>query len=192
MRGPPSQFTLAELIGLVALCGMAFALLRTWAAPLGVGVLIVIPGFALGCARGGKGIIGGMLSGCLIPLGMATLWFVAECVHGIRTIGEALDFLPALFGLCITCLMWSALLSTSLHLVDRRWLGASHRDRLAARFIGEGIRFLPDDNEVDWLARRFMGEGIRFLPDEDRSEPLAGSDREQATSNPDSEGGMDG
>jgi hypothetical protein len=166
MRAPPSQFTLAEMIGLVALCGVAFALLRTWAAPLGAGVLVVIPGFVMGCARGGTGIIGGMLSGCLIPMGMAASWVAVEYLYGIRTIRESLDLVPALIPILVACLMWSSLFSAFLYFVDRRWLGASHRDRLAARFIGEGIRFLPGDGEANRLATPFFGQGIRFLSDD--------------------------
>ncbi len=47
MKPPRTHFALRELMGLVALCAVAFALLTTSVAPLGVGVLVIIPGFVL-------------------------------------------------------------------------------------------------------------------------------------------------
>jgi hypothetical protein len=180
VRPPRSQFTLGELMGLVALCAVGFALLTTPIAPLGAGVLVVVPGFVLGRIKGGTGIIGGSASGCLIPMGIASLWAAAEYTSGIRSLRETLDFLPALYLLFVICLVWSSLLSTALYVADRRLQGASRTKRLAARDLGQGIRFLPDDEQ-----------GIRFLPDDDRAASIGDSRSEPATSASASSGGAD-
>ena len=81
MKPPQSQFTLGELMGLVALCAVGFALPTIWLAFLGAGpLLVVVPGFVIERARGGTGIIGGIVSGCLIPMGLASLWAAVEYV----------------------------------------------------------------------------------------------------------------
>jgi hypothetical protein len=158
-------------MGLVALCAVGFALLTTPVAPLGAGVLVVVPGFVLERIRGGTGIIGGTASGCFIPTGIASLWAAVEYVFGIRTIRETLNFLPALYLLLVVCLVWSSLLSTALYVADRRLQGTSRTNRLAMRYLGQDIRFLPDDDE-----------GIRFLPDDQQPARIGDSGSETAIS----------
>ena len=146
MKPPQSQFTLLELMGLVALCAVSFALLTTPAALLGAGVMVVVPGFVLDRARGGTGIIGGTVSGCLIPMGFALFWAVIEYAFGTQSIGELLNFFPALYLLFVLCLVWSGVLSSILHVVDRRLQGHSRSKRLVTGSGDPGIRFLPDDD----------------------------------------------
>jgi hypothetical protein len=159
VKPPQNQYTLGELMGLVALCAVAFALLTTSVAPLGVGLLIVIPGFVLERVRGGTGFIGGIVSGCLIPMGASTGWTVIEFHLGGRSIGETLNFLPALYLLFVVCLVWSSLASSILYVLDRRLQGPLRSKKPATGPADAGIRFLSD-------------EGIRFLSDEDRPGPV--------------------
>ncbi len=145
MKTPRSQFTLSQLMGLVALCALGFALLTTSVAPMGAGVLAVLPGFVFERIRGGEGIIGGTISGCLIPMGLASIWAALEYFLGLRSIGETLDFFPALYMLFVLCLVWSGLASTVLYVLDRRLQGPPRAKRPVMETVDRGIRFLPDD-----------------------------------------------
>jgi hypothetical protein len=147
VKHPQSQFTLLELMGLVALCALAFALLTTPASPVGAGVLVVVPGFVIERARGGTGIIGGTVSGCLIPVALALAWAVFEYSLGTQSISEFLGFFPALYSLFVLCLVWSGWLSSILYLLDRRLRGHPRSMELATGSFDPGIRFLPDDDE---------------------------------------------
>ncbi len=62
MRPPRIQFTIRRLIVLIALCGLFFAALRTPFGFLAVYALAALPGFLIGRARGGSGIVAGALS----------------------------------------------------------------------------------------------------------------------------------
>jgi hypothetical protein len=129
----------------------------TSVAPLGVGVLVIIPGFVLERARGGTGIIGGMISGCLLP---AVVWFPAAVIElyvSRSPIAEYLNLLPALYLLLVICLVWSGLACSLLYVVDRRLQGPSRRNEPASPSVDRGIRFLSNDPE-----------GIRFLPEDTR------------------------
>ncbi len=175
MRPPRSQFTLGELMGLVALCAMGFALLTTSVAPLGVGVLVIIPGFVLERARGGTGIIGGMISGCVLP---ALVSFPAAVIQLYLTDSpsvEYLNLLPALYLLLVICLVWSSVACSLLYVVDRRLKGPSRASGPERPFIDPGIRFLSNDSR-----------GIRFVPDDDRSGsvPEAGHQRGESVRGP--------
>jgi hypothetical protein len=148
LKPPRNQFTLGELMGLVALCALGFALLTTPCSLLGAGVLVVVPGFALEQVRGGTGIIGGIVSGCLIPMVAAIAWAGIEFLIGGTTIGETLNFLPALYLLFAACLVWSSLASSLLYVVHRRFQGQPRWKRPATSTgpIDAGIQFLPDDD----------------------------------------------
>ena len=162
MNPPRKQFTLGELMGLVALCGLGFALLTTPCALLGAGVLVVVPGFVLEKVRGGTGIIGGIVSGCLIPMGAATAWAGIEFLMGGMTMGEMLNFLPALYLLFAACLVWSSLASSLLYVVHRRFHGQPRWKQPATGPNDAGIRFLPDDDRPGpvRLARNAPGSTI--------------------------------
>jgi hypothetical protein len=67
----PLRFTIRQLIGLIAVCAVTFALLRT---PFGFVVVafgFVVPGFLIERAGGGDGVIGGAVSASLIGGGLA-------------------------------------------------------------------------------------------------------------------------
>lgn len=73
MRLPRPQFTIRNLLALVAVCAVLLTLLRT---PLGLVILafmIALPGFLLERSRGGAGILGGALSSGLIA---GAIWTV--------------------------------------------------------------------------------------------------------------------
>jgi hypothetical protein len=133
-------------MALVALCAVSFALLTTSAAPLGVGVLIVVPGFVLDRVRGGTGLVGGMVSGCVIPMALMSIWAGIEYLTGFQTLSETLDFLPALYLLFVICLVWSSSTSGLLYLIDGRLQGRQRADHLGTKPDDTGIRFLPDDD----------------------------------------------
>jgi hypothetical protein len=143
-------------MGLVALCALGFALLTTLAAPLGAGVLVVLPGFVIERARGGAGIIGGTVSGCIIPMVLALALAALEWLFGGSTFPEFLEFFPALYLLFVICLVWSGLASSLLYIVDRRLRKDTRSARLAPDSFDAGIRFLSDS-------------GIRFLADDERT-----------------------
>jgi hypothetical protein len=65
------RFTIRQSLLLIAICAVAFALLRTPFLPLVIGFGLVLPGFLIERARGGSGILGGACSGGLIALGVA-------------------------------------------------------------------------------------------------------------------------
>jgi hypothetical protein len=144
-------------MGLVALCAVGFALLTTSAAPLGVGVLVIIPGFVLGRARGGTGIIGGMISGCVLPVVVSLPAAIIDLYLTESPFMEYLDLLPALYLLTVICLVWSSLACGLLYVADRRLQGPWRPNTPAPAPIDRGVRFLSNDPQ-----------GIRLLPDDDR------------------------
>jgi hypothetical protein len=156
MRPPQSQFTMRELMGLVALCAVGFALLTTSVAPLGIGVLVIIPGFVLERARGGTGIIGGMISGCLLPAVVSVPWALIQLYLTGSPLSEYLNLLPGLYLLLVICLVWSGPACSLLYVVDRWLRGPTHRHAPRPP-IDQGIRFLSNDPG-----------GIHFLPDDGR------------------------
>jgi hypothetical protein len=146
VKPPRNQFTLGELMGLVALFALSFALLTTSMAPLGVGVLIVVPGFVLERARGGKGIIGGIISGCVLPQVVAMAWAAFDLLLGGLQGREILNIIPAFYLLFVISLVWSVAASGLLYVVDRRFLGPPRSNPRATSPIDAGIRFLSDDD----------------------------------------------
>jgi hypothetical protein len=73
MRFPRYQFTIGRLIVWIAVCGVAFAIMRMPYGFIAVFFFVVFvglpgPGFAIGRARGGSGIIGGALSTSVVIL----------------------------------------------------------------------------------------------------------------------------
>jgi hypothetical protein len=73
MKPPRYQLTLHQLMVLVAFCALSFALLATPAAPMIVAISIVLPGIAIDRARGGEGVVGGILAGGFAAI--AFIWF---------------------------------------------------------------------------------------------------------------------
>ncbi len=73
MKQPRYQLTLHQLMVLVAFCAISFAMLATAAAPVIVAIWIVLPGIAIDRARGGEGVVGGILAGGFAAV--AFIWF---------------------------------------------------------------------------------------------------------------------
>jgi hypothetical protein len=173
VNSPKSQFTLAELMGLVALSAVGLALLTaTSFVVLGIGVLVVLPGFVIERAKGGTGIIGGVISGCALP---ASISFPAALLQLYITdspFSDYLNLLPALYLLFVLCLVWSGFFSSILYLVDRRLQGQSRASRPAPRLSDAGIRFLPDDDHRKHVPPE---AGIRYLGSD--AAPNGGPDR---------------
>jgi hypothetical protein len=132
-------------MGLIAICGVSFALLTTPFILVGAGVLIVVPGFVLERVRGGTGILGGSISGCLIPMVLLSIWAAIEYLTGIRTLRDTLDFFPALYLVFVVCLTWSSFSSCLLYVIDRRLQGRKRSDWLSMAATDPGIQFLPDE-----------------------------------------------
>jgi hypothetical protein len=146
VKPPQNQFTLGELMGLVALFALSFAMLTTSMAPLGVGVLIVLPGFVLERARGGRGIIGGIISGCVLPQVVAMGWVAFDLLLGGLPGREILTILPTFYLIFVISLVWSIAASCFLYVVDRGLQGPRRSKELATGPIDAGIRFLSDDD----------------------------------------------
>jgi hypothetical protein len=75
---PRFQFTIRGLIVIIALCGVGLALLRTPSGVVVVCLTIHLPGFAIGRARGGSGIITGALATAIFFALMTVYQFVHE------------------------------------------------------------------------------------------------------------------
>ena len=71
MPFPRLRFTIRQLIGLIAICGVACAVLRTPVGFVALAFGFVVPGFLIERASGGDGVIGGALSASLIAGGLA-------------------------------------------------------------------------------------------------------------------------
>jgi hypothetical protein len=143
VKPPRSQHTLSELMGLVAVCAVGLALLTTRLAPIGIGVLIVLPGFVVGRVKGGSGLIGGIVSGCLIPMSLMTAWEILEYGAGLRTTAQMLDLFPALYLTFHVGLVWSFLASGVFYFLDRQLQGCQRSNRGGTGTDAAGIRFLP-------------------------------------------------
>lgn len=141
----PRQYTLGELMGLVAISGVGFALLTTDLALLGVGLLVVLPGFVLGRARGRTGIVGGIISGCALPLVGTLAWLAMDFRVHASPSDEAFNILPALYMIFMVCLVWSGVVSCLLYALDRRLQGGSVPVPDRPGPPDAGIRFLPDE-----------------------------------------------
>jgi hypothetical protein len=121
-----------------------------------VGVLVIIPGFVIERARGGTGIVGGIISGCVLPTVALLPTAVIDLYLRRSPAIEYVNLLPVLYMLLVICMVWSGVSCSLLYVVDRKLRGPSRR-HVPAPSIDQGIRFLSNDPE-----------GIRFLPDEDR------------------------
>lgn len=126
MKRPRPQFLISELIALVALCASGFALLKTMVAPLGVVLLAIVPGFVVERLRGGPGIIGGTISGSLIPPGIASYFIARAYRDGSRPIEKIVSDLPILGVLFVICLACSISASTAFYVLDMGLRGPHH------------------------------------------------------------------
>lgn len=147
MRRPRFQFTLRLLIVLIAVCGVSLALLRTRFGFIVVYVGAALPGFLIGRARGGSGIIAGAISESVI-LGFLAIGLIvydsARIYSGEQAIAATfgLTILVAgfafVFGLLVSAVLFvvfqlAKLLirerrpDESLHPVEIRWLDQDDR-----------------------------------------------------------------
>jgi hypothetical protein len=109
------QFRVGQLLKLIVLCALVFALVRTPFAPLVVMVCIVLPGFIIGRRNGGNGILGGTVAGCLAGgIAAVAILFVLAFSRDAQKgdLGVALLFGPpsaifwgTLFGAMISVLL---------------------------------------------------------------------------------------
>ena len=110
------QFKLRQLMVLVLVCAVVFALLTTPAVVLVVAVGIVIPGFLIDRLRGYSGVVGGMVSAALAPMGLGIAvytydFFTATNSNLADYLGPPAITLP-MIG--VAGLAWGALVSTML------------------------------------------------------------------------------
>jgi hypothetical protein len=70
---PRFQFTLRQLMVLVAFCAISLALIETPAILVILAIWIVLPGIAIDRAQGGEGIVGGAIAGQVAAVVIMTL-----------------------------------------------------------------------------------------------------------------------
>jgi hypothetical protein len=117
---PPARFrfTLRQAGLLVAVCAVVFALLRTLAgAFLVIMVGPVLPGFIIGRVKGGRGIVGGMLSAVLASGGYGLACYLYDCFFHNPADVVVPEPLPFLFFLLIMGLIWGIFVSNLLCLI---------------------------------------------------------------------------
>jgi hypothetical protein len=112
------RFTLRQAGLLVAVCAVAFALLRT---PTGAFLLVligpVLPGFIIDRVRGGRGFVGGMLSAAITSAGYWLVCYLyAYFFHDLADMLEPAP-LPFLMFLLIMSLIWGIFVSILLTIV---------------------------------------------------------------------------
>jgi hypothetical protein len=126
MQTPRFGFTIRQLLALIAICAVVFALLRTPVGFLVIAVASVLPGFLIQRARGGEGILGGALSAaltaCLLVCAAALLFFVS--IEGPRAprLGELVvavlfslfpaSLLAFLLGWIFSCMIYAMMKRT--------------------------------------------------------------------------------
>jgi hypothetical protein len=122
MRPPRFRFTIWQLIGLIAICAVVCAVLRT---PLGFAIMpfgFVAPGLLIGRARGGDGVIAGAVSASLIAGGLTLAGSALAFVMGpsrVRTLPEAfsmvlvssiaVSFVAFVLGVVLSSLLYAIL-----------------------------------------------------------------------------------
>jgi hypothetical protein len=107
------------LVKLIGVCAIVLALIRSPAAPPVVAVGIALPGFLIGRARGGAGILGGATSAGLVCAG----WGIAMYVYAyfFPEPGPVLDLGPLLTIPVLSAygLIWGAAVGIAFHLLTR-------------------------------------------------------------------------
>jgi hypothetical protein len=119
MQGPLFRFTLGQLIKLIAVLAMFFALLRTPAWPLILAIVPIIPGFALDWSKGGPGLLGSMLAGAIGGLGLGIVILVYSHLFDGSSSGVA-DLFWLLGGAAYLSLMglaWGVCVGTWLFVI---------------------------------------------------------------------------
>jgi hypothetical protein len=112
------QFTLRQLMGLVLVCGVVFALLSTPIGPIVAAIVIVLPGFVIDRWRGGNGTFGGMVSATLALVFLQIATFAYYAVNPNPVVTDYLGpFLLALVVIVIGGIIWGAMSSALFQLV---------------------------------------------------------------------------
>jgi hypothetical protein len=117
MSRPRFQFTLGQLVKLIFVCALVLPSLRT---PGGAMVLaligLVLPGYILDRIKGGTGIGGGILCGCLTFVGYGLISYIDAYLFRDPTvvIGDPLLILPLFL---VAGLLWGAAVSIALHFI---------------------------------------------------------------------------
>jgi hypothetical protein len=112
---PKMQFTLGQLMGLIAVCALGLAALSTPFALFVVAIGIVVPGFTIDRFRGGAGILGAMTSASVALLSLGGAVYVYSYLNADSVL---LDYLGSavltLLMLGIAGVVWGALVGTVL------------------------------------------------------------------------------
>jgi hypothetical protein len=112
------QFSLGQLMRLIAVCAVVFAALSTPFALFVVAIGIVVPGFLFDRLRGGAGILGAMVSAAVVLVILGIAGYTYYYLHPDPAL---LDYLgpPALtlFMLGIAGVVWGAMVGTILDVV---------------------------------------------------------------------------
>ncbi len=114
-RHAKMQFTLGQLMGVIAVCAVVFAALLTPFALFVVAIGIVAPGFLIDRFRGGAGILGAMISASVVLVILGIACYAYYYLHPDPVL---LDYLgpPALtlFMLGTAGVVWGAMVGTIL------------------------------------------------------------------------------
>ena len=165
MRMPRFQFTIGRLLVIIAVCGVSFALLRTPFGFLVVLVAMVLPGFFIGRARGGSGVIAGAFS----MSGLTALLAAILILFGEAHSAPSIEALPAIFAMAVMLLFFAFVMglavSGALYLVFRLYRHVFPRDRWVE--LSDGIHWLPatsSDGSPESPRRADSSDGIRWVP----------------------------
>ena len=165
MRISRFQFTIGRLLIIIAICGVSFALLRTPFGFLVVLVAMVLPGFFLGRARGGSGVIAGAFSMSALTALLAAIMILFRAAHSAPSIAA----LPGILAMAVMLLFFAFVMglavSGALYLVFKLYRHVFPRDRWVE--LSDGIHWLPvpSSEGVPESARLAeSSDGIRWIP----------------------------
>jgi hypothetical protein len=112
---PKLQYTLGQLMGLVALCAVTFAALATPLAIFVAAIGIAIPGLVIDRFRGGAGVLGSMVSSAVT---LVILGIYAYINFYLRSDTAWLDYLGSpvltLFMLALAGVAWGSLVGSAV------------------------------------------------------------------------------
>jgi hypothetical protein len=120
MQLPRIRFTIRQLLGLIVICAVAFASLRTPFGFVVVAFAFVAPGFLIERSRGGDGVIGGGVSASLIAGGLVMAGSALALAVGpphARTLSNASMIFVGSIAVSIIAFVLGMVLSTLLHAI---------------------------------------------------------------------------
>ncbi len=162
MAPPRFQFTLRHLMWLVAVSAIASALLTTLAAPLVLAIAMIVPGFVIERIRGGTGIIGGTISGCMITTGLVAA-FCVLAYSGNGSFAGLLSTFPSLYLLFVLSVVWSGIASILLHLSLRALERRSSKHNAIDSPSDAIVWLVPDDGNNAGI--RWVDSGKPRIPE---------------------------